>query len=453
MPTDRTDRLIIAALLLLNLVLKCSWLGADALSNDEPFTVYWSQRPWSALWPMLATENNPPLYFLLIKAWSAWVPFEAAWLRVPAAVCSALVVVPLYLLGHGLGHRRAGLIAALVFTFCNYHFGYAHEVRAYALFTLLATVNMWLLVRERSGSGWRAAIVLGAVNALMVYTHFFGWLMVGVQLAVLLALPNKRRNLRTYAKALAITVLAYLPYASVFLSRMGQSVTKGTWLERPPVEEIYNMLWRWSNAPVMVVLFLAIIVLASLKDRLRSAGLRVALTWTFVPLFGMFLASFAAPMFLDRYLVYAAPGFALLVGVAAHIALPKGTPGHWLGAVPVLGMLITFTPWKGSGRAPEKVVAQAETWCAADCRMDVRPSWYRLNYNAAKDIGLLKDTTALHGPNDIGLDADQRTMIVVDAGADMQDPDRSWYRELRADHPHVDSVLADKNVWVYRFRR
>src|SRR6185295_8921665 len=97
-------------LLLLNLALKLSWLGVNELAGDEPFTVHWSQQPFGVMLNMLREENNPPLYFLLIKWWSAIAPFEPAWLRVPSAVFSALTVWPLFL----LTRRLSGSITALV---------------------------------------------------------------------------------------------------------------------------------------------------------------------------------------------------------------------------------------------------------------------------------------------------------------------------------------------------
>ncbi|HOY29126.1 MAG TPA: glycosyltransferase family 39 protein, partial [Flavobacteriales bacterium] len=325
MPVERTDRIVLAALLLLNLTLKCSWLGVNVLFNDEPFTAYWSQQPWSALWPMLAAENNPPLYFLLIKEWSWVTPFEAAWLRVPAAVFSALVVWPMYLLAQRLSGRRSAILATLIFTFTNYHYGYAHEVRAYALFTLLTVTSLWLLVRakDRTANGLRAMFGLSALNTLLVYTHFFGWLVVGLEILLVVTLPELRHLRRNFSLGVGITLLYFAPYLRLFLGRMGQSVEQGTWLEPPVAEELYNMLWRWSNQPALVVLFLTALIITGLKDQLRSLSFRFALIWALVPLFGMFMVSFVVPMFLDRYLVFAAPGFALAVAISVDTLLPK----------------------------------------------------------------------------------------------------------------------------------
>ena len=462
MSAPTTSRWLLPGLVLLNLVLKGLWLGVNEMAHDEPFTVYWSQRSLAELWAMMRTENNPPLYFLLIKGWSALVPFETAWLRVPSAVFSALTVWPLYLLARSLSGTRAALTCCLLFTFTNYHYGFAHEVRAYSLFALLAVLGMWLIVRSKYKlhQGWNSALALALVDILLVYTHFFGWLLVGIQLLTVLFLPEFERQRRMVLTGLALCLLAYLPYAAIFLARFGQSVSQGTWLEAPVPEELYNMIWRWSNRPVLAVLFLVTILVAAWRTKLSDLGLRLGLLWAFAPLLGMFMASFVAPIFLDRYLVYAAPGFALLVAASISTAVPNERITVALSVGACMGMLASFTPWQDTGLHPSRVVAQAEAWCGQRCNLRVLPEWYWLNYNAAENIVYLRDPMPDHLPVD-GSHArgeyvrgvPMSTVVVVDAGSSVQDPQRSWYQKLRADHVTVDSILADHKVWVYRFQR
>ena len=454
MPLNTKERWGLLALVALNVVLKCCWLGVNELAHDEPFTVYWSQRPWSALWAMFASENNPPLYFLLIKAWSAFTPFEVAWLRVPSAFFSALTVLPLFLLTRKLVDTRAAVLASLLFTFSNYHFGFAHEVRGYSLFALLAAASMWALVNagHKRSTGW-----LAVFNVLLVYTHFFGWLLIGVQLLVVL-LPELRTRRKTYFTALGLTVIAYIPYAFVFAQRLGQSVAQGTWLTPPVPEELYNMIWRWSNAPVLAVVFLVVVLAACIKDHVRSFGIRLGLIWTFVPLLGMFAVSFSVPIFLDRYLVYAAPGFAVLVATSTILLLPVGRVGNLVAIAPSVAMLLTFTPWKAGQYRPSRVVAQANVWCASGCTHHVWPPWYHLTYSSALRLDELKEDQDAYLHFDInaagGLTHDPtRPTIVVDASGKSASADQQWYRTLRQVYPQLDSVQADHKVWVYRFRQ
>lgn len=463
----RTDRLLLTGALLLNLALKLAWLGVNELAHDEPFMVFWSQRPWPELWAMFRTENNPPLYFALIKGWSHCVPFEAAWLRVPSAVFSALVVWPLYRLAHRTGGRPTALLATALFTFSNYHYGFAHEVRAYSLFTLLAATGMWLLVRaaDRPSAG-RAMLQLTVVNTALVYTHFFGWFAVGLQGLLVLLVPDLRALRHGLLRSALITAGCYLPYATIFLARLGTSVSQGTWVEPPVPEELYNMVWRWSNAPVLAVLFLVVIAFAVRRSKAKDLGLRMSLTWTFVPLLGMFAVSFAVPMFLDRYLVYAAPGFALLVALSMRAVTRDPRVSTGLSAVAVLGMAATFTPWKDTGRHPSRVVMRVREWQAGP--VIIQPPWYDLTFLYASDnhecftlpgaertfcmgkgsMWTTEDAASL--PIDPAV---EEQVVLVDAGAQLVDPSGSVKAALRAALPKVDSVEADHRVWVYRFRR
>ncbi|MCB0763617.1 MAG: glycosyltransferase family 39 protein [Flavobacteriales bacterium] len=459
------EGLVLLALILTNVAIKLLWIGATELAHDEPFTVYWSQRPVAELWAMLATENNPPLWFFLIKGWSAITPFTAEWLRVPSALFSALTVWPLYLLARRADGARTAVLAALLFTLNNHHLGFAHEVRAYALFALLSTTGMWSLWRWKGSgrSGWVQAWPLVVIDILLVYTHFFGWLAVGLQLLCLL-LPEFRPIRSGMLRVFGITVAAYLPYAAVFLGRLNESVSQGTWLTPPTPEEVYNMIWRWSNAPVLAVAFLVIILAAVFRSRPLDAIHRFVLIWTFVPLFGMFLVSYLVPVFLDRYLIYAAPGFALLVALSTvRLGLPKRY-GVVLSGVIVAGMAVTFRPSKDTGRHPSQVVAQVDALCDGSCSIEIVPRWYWLNYIAARNIDALRnDLSHVLGTGEqfqvndstrtSWTDPDPDNLIVVDAGVAELGMDRSWRAEYAASHPQVDSVEADHKVRVYRFRR
>ena len=389
----RRDRFRLLALIAFNLVVTMLWLGTNELAHDEPFTVYWSQQSLGAFWEMLRTENNPPLYFLLIKAWSAIAPFEVAWLRVPSAVFSALAVWPLFLLAHRLAGLRAALVASLLFTLNNYHYGFAHEVRAYSLFALLATTGMWLLWRakDKPHNGVRALLGLSALNTVLVYTHFFGWLAIGVQALCVLALPELRPLRRNFLLGVGITLMWFSPYLVIFIRRLGTSVSQGTWLEAPVPEELYNMIWRWSNAPVVAIGFLALILFAAVRTRLSGSAMRLALIWCLVPLLGMFAVSIVVPMFLDRYLVYAAPGFALLVALAMEaVKLPtKATNG--LAALAVAGAAFTFTPWQAGRYHPSRAVEQVQNYCTHACDLEVVPHWYWVNYTAAMSLEHLRN--------------------------------------------------------------
>lgn len=463
----RTDRYVLLALVLLNAVLKLCWLSVNELSGDEPFTVFWSQQKTSDLLAMFKEENNPPLYFFLMKWWSAVTPYEVPWLRVPSAVFSALVVWPLFLLVRKHATLWTAVAACLLFTFCNEHYTYAHEVRAYSLLTLLTVCGLWQLDRM-ARNGPRALLWLAMVNTALAYTHFMGWAAIGIQLLCTLLVPEWRGAHKRWFKAMLVTAVLFVPYGWVFAQRVGTSVAQGTWLTAPAWDEPYSMLWRWSNAPVLTVLFLLVVGIGLWKSKAKGALERVALIWCGVPLVGLFLFSFVVPLYLDRYLVWAAPGFAVLVAVCLSNLGKEAVVKTGLVAASVV-MLATFVPWKSNGMRPSVAVALTK-------RLDpmggfwpfISPPWYTINWAAAHDLDLLRYEHAhyfwqgIKGNNfffdddtvgELLVSRPNEQALLVHAGTQFTEKETAALEMLREHFPVVDSIRTDPKVWVYRYRK
>jgi len=455
-PSISDQRIVLFALIAFNLAVKLLWLGANDLAHDEPFTVYWSQRPLAEFKEMLFAENNPPLHFLITRWWSQLVPFEAAWLRVPSAIFSALAVWPLYLIGRKLGGERTALITALLFSLSNYHYGYAHEVRAYALFTLLACWSAWLVVRRMGDIqvGWLPLLQLALVNTVMVYTHYFGWLMMGVQGLFILLAPGLRPWRGAFAVGTLITAALFGPMLLVFLKRAGESLGQGTWLTYPVPEELYNMVWKWSNAPVVAAASIILIVAGIARRQRGDAAMRLAIIWGLVPLIGLFMLSQFKPMFLDRYLVFSAPGFALLVALCIQESRLPQLAANLTGAALVVAMAVTFSPWKKGLYQPSRVAAQVDAWCASDCHVEVVPPWYWLNLKAGKGIAELRqDQAHLLGARILVPDPVQARAlgpyVLVDASGN---DESAWVRDaLRLAYDTMQVAEPDHRLRVFLF--
>lgn len=456
------SNLVLIALVLLNLCVKLLWLERNELAHDEPFTIVQAHKSWGELYSMLKGENNPPLYFIVMKLWIQLVPLDTGWLRVPSTIFNALIVWPLFLLGRSLGGIRIAVIASLLFTFNNYMYGFAHEARAYSLFALLAVSSTWQLWRIAQESE-RGLLWYALLSIAMVYTHFFGWLMIGTHgLFVLLQLEFRPAR-KGFMKAFGVLCLAYLPYAAIFLSRLTTSVVKGTWLSPPIPEELYNMIWRWSNEPVIAILLLAIIGVTLFRIQLKDTLVNIGLLWTFVPLLGMFFASLIAPIFLDRYLIFAAPGFFLLVAGSLLQVIPTGQWTNLPATVMVLSTAISFTPWKSNELHPSNVIAQVNAW-KKDEMVLIQPAYYEDTYawhiekSLVRDPSQLRKTLNMSGiypvnnVRDLPSELDNTpSVILVDAWSSLSDPEGSLKHSLRDTYQMIDSVQADRKVWVYRF--
>lgn len=373
------DRRLIIALLAVSALLKSAWLGGNELSGDEPFTVFWATRPMSEFLEMLRTENNPPFYFLLIKAWIGCAPLEEAWLRVPSALFSVLTVWPLFLLGRALGDRKTALITCLLFMFSNHQYAYAHEVRAYSLLLLLTALAMWLVVRGPAGSTRLSTGMLAMVFTALAWTHFFAWLIIGLCCLCVVLLPGLREGRRRVLVSSLVAVAAFLPYALIFFQRAGESITQGTWVRPHGPEEIWHMVRRWSNQPVVTILLLAPLLAVVVRERLTPPALRFALLWWLVPLLGLWLIQPWVPAYVDRYLLFASPGFYVAAGYGLGHVFKAPRTTMLAPVLGVLAMLATFTPWKRNDQRPSLVAAQVKAWQSTSRAFPIltRPFWYK----------------------------------------------------------------------------
>lgn len=380
MRSTTTDRWLLIALLAFGAMVKFSWLGVNELSGDEPFTVFWATRPLDEFLAILRTENNPPLHFLLVKAWACYVPLEEAWLRAPSALFSTLTVWPLFLLARALGGRAMGVITCALFTLSNHQYAFAHEVRAYALMLLLSALGAWLTVRGPGASLRRSTLMLAVVFALLVWTHFFGWLVIGMCGACTIILPELRSERRRVLFAALIALVTFLPYGFIFFHRAGESIAQGTWVRPHGMEEMWHMVRRWSNQPVVTLLLLLPVLIVAGRTRLKAYGLRLALLWLSVPLIGLWCVQWWVPAFVDRYLLFASIGF-YLAAAFGSINLYRAGPLRWAApAFAVAAMAVTFTPWKDNGQFPSRVAAQVRDYqrSMGGASVIVRPFWYKL---------------------------------------------------------------------------
>src|SRR5436853_258789 len=110
----------------------------------------------------------------------------------------------------------------------------AQEARMYPLLGLLALgswVSLDLAIQSRKARHWAVYAVCGA---LMLYTHYFGFLVLGSQ--VLYLIPRWRRDRRTLrdaALALGAAAALFAPWASILVA---QTMSGRGWPTfRPPV--------------------------------------------------------------------------------------------------------------------------------------------------------------------------------------------------------------------------
>lgn len=241
-PAPRTQLVLTALLVALYAAVRLWRLTATCLWFDEIFSVHAARHAWAGLWSFAAADLiHPPLFYALLKLWAAGGE-SLLWLRLFPALTSLLALVPFFLLARELGWSRAETNAALLLTAANgYLIKYAQELRMYSLLLLLTLASLWLFVKflKSAGVAARLLLALGLVNLLLVYTHYYGWVVVACEAAFLLF--KERCKLPRFLLTVAALALLFAPWAAACLkaSREGGGLSQNLgWIERPGASEL-----------------------------------------------------------------------------------------------------------------------------------------------------------------------------------------------------------------------
>lgn len=462
------------ALLLINFVLKIAYLSYGDVAADEPFTIYYAQTDFTTLFNMLQTENNPPLFFILLHYWIKLFGISSFSTRFLPLLFSTLTVLFIYKTGRKFFNLRVAIVASLIFTFSNYHIYFAHDTRVYTLFALLTTVSMFsFLSLQKDKSSKKFIVLLIISNVLLIYSHFFGFFVIMIQGVSLLVIKEFRTTIfKKYTLATIISLVLYSPYIGLFLYRFS-SASGGTWISPPNIESLYNNLWIFSNAPVNTVVFLVILAAALIvffiKQRTNpgknTPGNIVILIWFFVPYLFMFSISFLIPMFIERYLVYISIGYYLMLAIAINFIANSKWLFYSLSIVSVAMMIATCNPknchkdrnkelvtYINNIKTPQTIVFLCPNWIDLTFVYYYNPDYFKdfLHTRQRLKADLIFPVNNADEIND-SLFVDCDKIIFIDSWSELVDPGGSIFKKLSGKYNTVSCDETFKGSKIYQF--
>jgi Dolichyl-phosphate-mannose-protein mannosyltransferase len=175
---------------------------------------------WSSMLDFLRMhESHPPLFYAIMRVWlSIFGGSDRAAIALPIAL-GVILVPAIYFVGASLFSRRIGLLAAALAALSPALTEYSAQVRPYSLMPLLALLSSYALIRGLERGGWRSWASYVLSTLALVYTHNWGWLVVGGQWAsVLVSLTlgtNRPRDkvTREWFLAQIMIAIGFLPWA------------------------------------------------------------------------------------------------------------------------------------------------------------------------------------------------------------------------------------------------
>ncbi|MGB8508445.1 MAG: glycosyltransferase family 39 protein [Pyrinomonadaceae bacterium] len=222
-------------------------LDASCLWFDEIFSVHAARHDWAGLFSFVAADLiHPPLFYALLKIWTGVFGASLYALRLFPALTAIACIVPFLLLARELRFSRAETNLALLLLAVNgYLIKYAQEVRMYSLLLCLSLCSFWLFVKffNRASVERRDTSVLFVVNLLLIYTHYFGWLVVAAEAFFLLL--KRRDRLAAFTLNAAALALCFAPWVYSVLRAAGEGGGVGQnigWMPRPRLSDLAGLL-------------------------------------------------------------------------------------------------------------------------------------------------------------------------------------------------------------------
>lgn len=357
----------LAVLLILYIAFRLWRLTAMCLWFDEIFSVHAARHGFTSIFSFVAQDLiHPPLFYLMLKFWMLIGGESLLWIRLFPVLFSCIAVIPFWLLCKEL--RLSIQTTALAFLFLAVNgslIKYAQEVRMYSPLFCLSLFSLWLFVKFFNSLEHKTLIALSIINLLLVYTHYFGWLIVLTEI-IFFALygKNKRKEFFFSCVALALT---FAPWAFVVIkasnANAGLQQNIG-WATKPNLQSLYQLALVlvqpfyfqsssneaayliYITPPIALICFAAIVLFAMqfFKEQEKRLFAVLAFLFSFLPIIIVFIASNVAPYSFwgARHLIIVFAPFAILAAVAIQslrVALLKDTAVYLLAGFILFALL------------------------------------------------------------------------------------------------------------------
>ena len=346
----------IVLLTVLALLIRLWHLGYRSLWFDEGATVQFATMPlgdWLRfLWH---GEANMLPYYVMLRGWLHLPHGHSEFMvRLPSALFGAATLPVIYALVRRSAGALAGLIAAALLAFHEFHVSYSQEARSYSMVAFMLSVSWLALARlvEKDSRRMRWLYLISA--GLATYGHFFaGIVLMSQWISVYWLAPSETvERLRKLSWISAAIVLPAVLYGSAHRGGLN-------WV--PPLNwaRLVYAATAFSGGNTVLIATFALLVGIALwrAAKIIAAHRRSPTSWNigapicwllFMPALLLAVGTIK-PVLVPRYLVLVLP--ALVIVVATALAELKPAAASAVAVVLALVLLNTTVAHKSNEQA------------------------------------------------------------------------------------------------------
>jgi len=289
----------------------------ESLWYDESYSLAAAAHPIGEIIPLIGSDSHPPLYFIMLRAFTlVFGRSEAAARSLSALGILALAGLGLFPLSRRWGQARAMLFSALVFlTPMSVVMG--QEARMYSWTAFFVTAALLAAWGWWKSGGIPRLVAFGILSLAAAYCHYYGLLAVAFiwLIAVIGALAAKRRALVELLIAGVAVIAMYAPWLVKLAAQAGR-VSKNYWIGPITKATVMNTLaypfgFKFNVPPGAATLFwicCGVIVLGfvlSIAKKESDAVPAAAAVLVYALTLGsaLLLSALIRPILVERYMV------------------------------------------------------------------------------------------------------------------------------------------------------
>jgi len=310
--------------------------------------------------PLTATTTPlyPPLYFFLLKLWTAVLGTSVSSCRAFSLMFAVWSIYLIYRLGAELYSESEGMWASLLLTFSNFHLYYATEIKMYSMvlaLSLLSSLRFFRAYIRTDERKDRCMYVL--VTLMLTWTFWFAWFLVVGQMVYMVLHTTQRqgRSLKPWLRAFSLLILLALPWVVLVLRYLARNYAEvatnlgtlqtlgarstsgfiylfGAFNGMLPLQDSMRygflpwslpflaLIWRRSAFSLRLLVGVIVEIVGTRLD--KPTGYMFIIVG--VSILSLTAISWATvPQFIPRYLIFCLPAYYLTLSHCAVLVSPK----------------------------------------------------------------------------------------------------------------------------------
>jgi uncharacterized membrane protein len=319
--------LFLVSIILFGYFTRIIYVGAQSIWADEAFTYIITQS--DHFWKTLVADVHPPLYFLLITAWTKIAGISELSLRMPSVLASTIALALIVPVTREVTRHRPHqkqviipIIAAFLLALSDLEVMVAQEARSYTLHMLFIMLSVWAYLRWIRTAGWRDGAAFVISNLLTIFTHYIGvFTPIAIGIHAIFFLRGKQRL--TAISLLILSAILFLPWVLLVIvpSQLGKFDSDvvlaydSTW----HTLWYFRLAWLTEQWALMFAIFVLGLVIIHyqgerftiIKDSLSTVMLLIL--WIAVPLALAFALNTRLPVLYDYRLTQITVAIMILI--------------------------------------------------------------------------------------------------------------------------------------------